>query len=124
MGEAREALWAHRRGLGAHRRRRGGVRRRWRRIGAALLVFGRGGDGDEDAAEDGGETSQEDLIRSGPMTPQRAELEGETGIDFGPDCDSATGRIKLSTVYAPPCVVPFEGDNGGGRRRRVSRATA
>ena len=47
------------------------------------------------------------------MTPQRAELEGETNVDFGPDCDPATGKLKLPTVYAPPCVVPFDGDNGG-----------
>jgi hypothetical protein len=82
-------------------------------IGAAVLVFGGGDDGDDDAAEGGGATSQEDLLRSGPMTPQRAELEGESDVDFGPNCDPATGRLELPTVYAPPCVVPFEGDNGG-----------
>ncbi|MGH9287456.1 MAG: hypothetical protein ACRD0V_04040, partial [Acidimicrobiales bacterium] len=32
---------------------------------------------------------------------------------FGPDCDPATGKLRLPTVYAPPCVVPFDGDNGG-----------
>jgi hypothetical protein len=47
------------------------------------------------------------------MTPQRAELEGETGVDFGPKCDPATGKLRLPTVYAPPCVVPFDGDNDG-----------
>jgi hypothetical protein len=84
-------------------------------IGAAVLVFGRvGGDDDDDeAAEGGSATSQEDLIRSGPMTPQRAELESETDVDFGPNCDPATGKLKLPTVYAAPCVVPFDGDNGG-----------
>ena len=46
------------------------------------------------------------------MTPQRAELEG-VDVDFGPNCDTETGRIKLISVYAPPCVEPFEGDNGG-----------
>jgi hypothetical protein len=35
-------------------------------IGAAVLVFGRGGDGDDKASEDGGETSQEDLIVRAP----------------------------------------------------------
>jgi hypothetical protein len=82
-------------------------------VGAAVLVFGGADDGDDDAAQEGGATSQEDLIRSGPMTPQRADLEGETDVDFGPTCDPKTGRLELPTVYAPPCVVPFEGDNGG-----------
>ncbi|HEY6697773.1 MAG TPA: hypothetical protein VIZ67_06090, partial [Acidimicrobiales bacterium] len=84
-------------------------------IGAAVLVFGRGGDddGDDEATDGGAASSQEDLIRSGPMTPQRAELEGETDLDFGPNCDPSTGKLKLPTIYAPPCVVPFDGDNGG-----------
>ncbi|MGH9290821.1 MAG: hypothetical protein ACRD0V_21415, partial [Acidimicrobiales bacterium] len=83
-------------------------------IGAAAFVFGRGGGDSGDEATDGGTaSSQEDLILSGPMTPQRAELEGETDVDFGPNCDPATGKLRLPTVYAPPCVVPFDGDNGG-----------
>jgi hypothetical protein len=94
-------------------------------IGAAVLVFGGGGDdddGDGDATA-GGNASEEDLIRSGPMTPERAELEGETDIDFGPNCDTETGRIKLVSVYAPPCVEPFEGDNGGATSPGVTAHT-
>jgi hypothetical protein len=94
-------------------------------IGAAVLVFGGGGDdddGDGDATA-GGNASEEDLIRSGPMTPERAELEGETDIDFGPNCDTETGRIKLVSVYAPPCVEPFEGDNGGATSPGVTADT-
>jgi hypothetical protein len=84
-------------------------------IGAAVLVFGGGGGDDGDGGTEAGEatSTQDELILSGPMTPQRAELEGETGIDFGPNCDTETGRIMLVSVYAPPCVQPFEGDNGG-----------
>jgi hypothetical protein len=84
-------------------------------IGVAVLVFGGGGDDDDDGdrAAGSGESSEEDLIRSGPMTPQKAELEGETDVDFGPGCDPETGRLRLPTVYAAPCVVPFDGDNGG-----------
>jgi hypothetical protein len=82
-------------------------------IAAAVAVFAGGGD---DGGDDGQATteigSEEELIRSGPMTPQRAELEGEE-VDFGPNCDTETGRIMLVTVYAPPCVEPFAGDNGG-----------
>jgi hypothetical protein len=85
-------------------------------IGGAVVVFG-GGDGDDSddhAATDRATGSEEELIASGPMTWQKAEQEGETAsIDWGPNCDTETGRIKLLSVYAPPCVEPFKGDNGG-----------
>jgi hypothetical protein len=85
-------------------------------IGAAVLVFGGGGDdrGDDEAATDGATATENELIASGPMTWQKAEQEGETAnIDWGPNCDTETGKIKLVSTYAPPCVEPFEGDNGG-----------
>src|SRR4029453_9692903 len=87
-------------------------------IGAAVLVCGGGGDdgddGDDEAATDGASASEEELIASGPMTWQKAELEGETdSIEWGPNCDTETGKLKLVSVYAPPCVEPFAGDNGG-----------
>jgi Periplasmic binding protein len=85
--------------------------------GALVAFGGRGDDSDSDggdAAASGGVTaSEEELIRSGPMTPQKAELEGLTDVDFGPDCDTERGQIKLPAVLVPPCVEPFEGDNGG-----------
>ena len=83
-------------------------------IVGAVLVFGGGDDGgDEEGGEAAtGAASEEELIRSGPMTPERAELEG-VDVDFGPTCDTETGRIMLVSVYAPPCVEPFDGDNGG-----------
>jgi hypothetical protein len=82
-------------------------------IAGAVVIFGGGGDDDDGGS--GGETevgSQEDLIRSGPMTPEKAALEG-VDVDFGPNCDIETGRIMLVSVYAAPCVEPFEDDNGG-----------
>jgi hypothetical protein len=94
-------------------------------IAGAVVVFG-GGGGDEDGdASAGGDTeaaSEEDLIRSGPMTPQKAELEGVDveDIDFGPNCDTELGTIKLVSVYAPPCVEAFEGDNGGATSAGVT----
>ena len=63
-------------------------------------------------AQSSDETISEKLVRSGPMTPQKAELLGET-VDFGPNCDTTTGRVKLPSVYAAPCVAPFTGDNRG-----------
>ncbi len=83
-------------------------------IAAAVALFGGGSDdgGDQDVAADEQPASVDELIASGPMTPERAEAEGAE-VDFGPTCDVETGRIRLPSVYAPPCVEPFEGDNGG-----------
>jgi ABC-type branched-subunit amino acid transport system substrate-binding protein len=88
-------------------------------IGIAVALFGGGGDdGDEggggsatgvDAAVD-----NDELVASGPMTWQKAEAEGRTeDIDWGPNCDTERGTVKLPVVGAPPCVEPFTGDNGG-----------
>ena len=34
-------------------------------------------------------------------------------INWGPNCDTKVGRVKIPLTYAPPCVKPFTGDNGG-----------
>src|SRR5258708_1564532 len=33
--------------------------------------------------------------------------------DWGPNCDTHTGRVAVPLLYAPPCVPLFKGDNGG-----------
>ncbi len=53
------------------------------------------------------------LVLSGPMTTLKAKLQGKTNIDFGPNCDPTTERVKIPSVYAPPCVQPFTGKKGG-----------
>ena len=60
------------------------------------------------------------LVKAGPMTPQKAALLGKTNVEFGPNCDTTTGRVKLPTVYAPPCIQPFTGKNGGATARGVT----
>src|SRR5690606_18828399 len=96
-------------------------------IAAAVVVFGGGDDdgGDGDETGEAGSSTQEQLILDGPMTPERARLEGidPSEIDFGPNCDTDIGRIKLPTVYAPPCVEPFDGDNGGATSPGVTADT-
>ena len=93
-------------------------------IVGAVFIFGGGGgdDGDDDSGGTDQSASEEDLIRSGPMTPEKADLLGED-VDFGPTCDTDTGRIMLKSVYAPPCVEPFEGDNGGATSPGVTADT-
>jgi hypothetical protein len=87
----------------------------------ALVVFGSGGGDDDDTEGTVPEAVQDrdELVRSGPMTPERARLENAS-VNFGPKCDVNLGRINLPTVYAPPCVVPFEGDNGGATSAGVT----
>jgi hypothetical protein len=81
-------------------------------IGGAVLVFGGGNDNGVDRPT--GNANQEELVSTGPMTWQKAEQEGKTSdIDWGPNCDTERGTVKLVSAYAPPCVEPFEGDNGG-----------
>jgi hypothetical protein len=60
------------------------------------------------------------LVKSGPMTPEKAQLLGKTNVDFGPNCDTTTGRVKIPTVYSPPCVQPFTGKNGGATAQGVT----
>jgi hypothetical protein len=93
-------------------------------IGIAVAVFGGGDDGDEGGGSASGVETPVDnaeLVRSGPMTWQKAEDEGRTeDIDWGPNCDTELGRIKLPTRDAPPCVQPFTGDNGGATSSGVT----
>ena len=80
-------------------------------IAGAFAIFS-GGGGDDSGSADTQVASESDLLASGPMTPEKARAEGKD-VDFGPNCDTDRGTIKLVSVYAPPCVQPFTGDNGG-----------
>ena len=59
------------------------------------------------------------LVKSGPMTPEKAALLGKN-VDFGPNCDTTTGRVKIPSVYSPPCIQPFTGKNGGATASGVT----
>jgi len=81
---------------------------------AAVAVFGGGDDDDGGTGTDDAEltTDADELLASGPMTWPRAEAEG-ADVEWGENCDTERGTIELPTVYAPPCVEPFAGNNGG-----------
>lgn len=90
-------------------------------LAAAVVVF-QGGDDEDDGTSTDAVTDREELVRSGPMTPEKAELvSGE--FEHGPDCDPETDRIKMPSVYAPPCVEPFDGDNVGATSQGVTDET-
>ncbi len=84
------------------------------------VVVGGGDDDDGDSASSNEVPSRDELIRSGPMTPEKADLLGRDNVDFGPNCDTELGTVAIPTVYAPPCVEPFEGDNGGATSKGVT----
>lgn len=41
-------------------------------------------------------------------------------VDWGEGCDLVTGRVRLPSVYAPPCVPAFAGANGGATSMGVT----
>jgi hypothetical protein len=50
-----------------------------------------------------------------PITYAAAARAGRASdYDWGPQCDHATGRIKMPSVFAPPCVPVYKGANNGG----------
>ena len=68
---------------------------------------------------------------AGPATGGPANAGGSTEGGGGggapsaesPNCDPATGRIAVPTIYAPPCVAAFSGDNGGATAKGVTGDT-
>lgn len=55
----------------------------------------------------------------GVSAPGSATLTATTD----PACDPTTGRVRMPTLYAPPCVPPFSGSNGGGTYNGVTNNT-
>jgi hypothetical protein len=54
---------------------------------------------------------------SGPVTINDSNRDS---IDWGPECDVARGTVAVPLTYAPPCVEPFTGENGGATSPGVS----
>jgi hypothetical protein len=56
-----------------------------------------------------------------PITYAAASKAGQAGsYDWGSECDHKTGRLKMPTVYSPPCVPVFTGSNGGATSSGVT----
>jgi hypothetical protein len=58
--------------------------------------------------------------QAGSTSPSGAPRGGQAASALAPDCDPATGRIKVPTRYAPPCV-PGAPDNGGATYQGVTK---
>lgn len=53
-------------------------------------------------------------------TGGRAPLNVSADALDAPGCDRSTGRIRVPSLSAPPCVAPFKGDNGGNTSQGVT----
>jgi hypothetical protein len=59
-----------------------------------------------------------------PITYATAAKEGKTAsYNWGSECDHHTGRLKMPTVYAPPCVPVPTGSNGGATSAGVTASS-
>jgi hypothetical protein len=50
---------------------------------------------------------------AGPLTFDQAKAQGKV-VDWGPKCDTTTGKVAVPSGYAPPCVAPWKGGDNGG----------
>jgi hypothetical protein len=62
-----------------------------------------------------------------PLTFDQAKAQGKK-VDWGPSCDTSTGKVAVPTGYAPPCVEPWPApgsasDNGGATAPGVTADT-
>jgi Periplasmic binding protein len=48
-----------------------------------------------------------------PLTFDEAEAQDEQ-VEWGPTCDTSTGKLAVPSGYAPPCVEPWSGGDNGG----------
>jgi hypothetical protein len=56
-----------------------------------------------------------------PITWEEARKAGNAAdTDFGPKCDPVTGRVKIPSAYAPPCVAARAGVEGGATYQGVT----
>ena len=88
--------------------------------GDAIGADGGANAADEGAATPGGGPATGDAA-PGAATPAALDRAAEAGTPLVANCDPATGRIAVPTLYAPPCVPAFGGDNGGATWRGVTK---
>jgi hypothetical protein len=59
---------------------------------------------------------------AGKVVSGSAGVNSEAALS-NPSCDRATKRIRVPTQYAPPCLPPFSGANGGSSWQGVTKDT-
>jgi hypothetical protein len=83
-------------------------------VGVVLITSG----GDDDKKADNGNTSGNVSTSGGPTIINDSNRDS---IDWGPNCDTERGLVKIPYYYPAPCVKPFKGDNGGDTATGVTK---
>jgi hypothetical protein len=92
-------------------------------IAIIVVIASLAGGGDDDEDVEAGANGTGDGDSELPVTFAEAEEQG-LDIDFGDGCDTETGRVKLPSNNAAPCVEPWDGgDNGGATSPGVTEDT-
>jgi hypothetical protein len=93
-------------------------------VAVIAIVAGRNNNSTTSASGPAGTTAGEvglTGLADVPMTYDEAKQQGKEGSTTWVDnCDTSTGKIKMPSVYAPPCLPKFTGDNGGPTSQGVS----
>lgn len=78
----------------------------------AIVASTRGSDGDSSSGDDGNNPGD---VAGLPLIYSQAKEEGRAGdIDWGPNCNTDLGQVKIPSVYAPSCVPPYDPADGNG----------
>ncbi len=94
----------------------------------AVIALAGGGGSDSDSSESTEPAGTEvpgESTAPGEWTyplsyPQAEELGVADTIDWGARCDTSVGRIAVIDYFAPFCMAPFSGDNGGATAQGVT----
>lgn len=104
-------------------------------VAVVIVVIASGGGGDDESssttapAETTAPTDTTDAPDSTdagsswtyPLSYSQAEELGvEADIDWGDRCDTSVGLIAVIDYFAPECMAPFSGDNGGATDQGVT----
>lgn len=103
-------------------------------IAVVVIVITTSGGGDSDSGDavspgdSVSETVTPDTAGDGSWTyplsyPQAEEMGIEDTIEWGERCDTERGRLAVVDFFAPFCMAPFEGDNGGATSTGVTAET-
>ncbi len=80
--------------------------------------------GTASSAQAAGSRSSSGGVTGVPVTYQIAHAAGRAGdFNWGPGCDTSTGRLKMPIPQALPCVPVATGPNGGSTWQGVSGST-
>lgn len=80
------------------------------------VVIATGG-GDDDNKDKKADTNGTISTAGGPVTINNSNRDS---IDWGPNCDTKVGKVKIPLTLASPCVKPFTGNNGGATAQGVT----